>query len=38
MEKHRFVSPMIAKKYDFEVPEYEGLDQVVEVAADGHRL
>ncbi|CAG9940484.1 unnamed protein product [Clonostachys rosea f. rosea IK726] len=34
----RFVSPMIAKKYDFEVPEYEGLDQVVEVAADGHRL
>ncbi|CAH0022846.1 unnamed protein product [Clonostachys rhizophaga] len=34
----RFVSPMIAKKYDFEVPEYKGLDQVVEVAADGHRL
>ncbi|VUC30373.1 unnamed protein product [Clonostachys rosea] len=34
----RFVSPMIAKKYDFEVPEYEGLDQVVEIAADGHRL
>ncbi|CAH0040089.1 unnamed protein product [Clonostachys solani] len=34
----RFVSPMIAKKYDFEVPKYEGLDQVVEVAADGHQL
>lgn len=27
----RFVSPSIAKKYDFEVPKYEGTDQVVEV-------
>ncbi|KAI1431308.1 YjeF N-terminal domain-containing protein [Xylaria sp. CBS 124048] len=27
----RFVTPAIAKKYDFDVPEYEGLNQFVEV-------
>ena len=26
----RFVAPSIAKKYDFDVPEYEGIDQIVE--------
>jgi len=26
----RFVSPDIAKKYDLELPEYEGVDQIVE--------
>ncbi|KAI0968913.1 YjeF N-terminal domain-containing protein [Xylaria arbuscula] len=31
----RFVSPAIAKKYDFEVPSYQGIDQFVEVAAGG---
>ncbi|KAK3934906.1 YjeF N-terminal domain-containing protein [Diplogelasinospora grovesii] len=34
----RFVPPAIAKKYDFELPEYEGIDQVVEVGPSGHRL
>ena len=34
----RFVSPTIAKKYDFELPEYEGIDQVVEVGAGGQKL
>lgn len=32
------MAPAIAKKYDFDVPEYEGMDQVVEVAADEQRL
>ncbi|RYP02025.1 hypothetical protein DL764_005993 [Monosporascus ibericus] len=31
----RFVSTAIAKKYDFEVPEYQGLDQFVEVGSGG---
>lgn len=35
----RFVSPDIAQKYDFDVPEYSGLDQVVEVSNENsHRL
>ncbi|KAK4186348.1 YjeF N-terminal domain-containing protein [Podospora australis] len=34
----RFVAPSIAKKYDFDVPEYEGLDQIVEVEAAGQKL
>ncbi|KAM0817514.1 putative YjeF N-terminal domain-containing protein [Seiridium cardinale] len=34
----RFVSPSIAKKYDFEVPEYQGLDQIVEVSTTGQKL
>ncbi|KAI1112100.1 YjeF N-terminal domain-containing protein [Nemania sp. NC0429] len=33
----RFVSPAIAKKYDFEVPNYQGVDQFVEVGADSTR-
>ncbi|KAK0726834.1 YjeF N-terminal domain-containing protein [Lasiosphaeria miniovina] len=34
----RFVTHAIAKKYDFDVPEYEGIDQVVEVGPEGHKL
>ncbi|CAP65579.1 uncharacterized protein PODANS_6_10710 [Podospora anserina S mat+] len=34
----RFVTPAIAAKYDFDVPEYEGLDQVVEVGPSGQKL
>jgi len=34
----RFVSPTIAAKYGFEVPEYEGVDQVVEVSSVGQKL
>ncbi|KAI1803466.1 YjeF N-terminal domain-like protein [Daldinia bambusicola] len=34
----RFVSPAIAKKYDFDVPEYQGIDQIVEVGTGGEKL
>ncbi|KAE8442592.1 hypothetical protein EG329_003015 [Mollisiaceae sp. DMI_Dod_QoI] len=34
----RFVSPDIQKKYDLELPEYEGIDQIVEVGANGQKL
>ncbi|KAJ6446860.1 Meiotically up-regulated protein 182 [Purpureocillium lavendulum] len=34
----RFVSPSIAKKYGFDIPEYEGIDQVVEVSTTGEKL
>ncbi|KAI1104050.1 YjeF N-terminal domain-like protein [Jackrogersella minutella] len=34
----RFVSPAIAKKYDFEVPGYQGIDQIVEVGTGGEKL
>jgi hypothetical protein len=30
----RFISPDIAKKYDLHIPEYLGVDQVVEL--DNH--
>ncbi|KAK4213734.1 YjeF N-terminal domain-containing protein [Rhypophila decipiens] len=34
----RFVAPAIAKKYDFDLPGYEGIDQIVEVSPGGQRL
>lgn len=34
----RFVAPSIAAKYDFDVPRYEGIDQVVEVATSEEKL
>jgi len=39
----RFVSPVIARKYGFEVPQYQGIDQIAEigngdVGGDGARL
>ena len=34
----RFVPPSIAQKYDFGLPPYEGIDQVVEVDAKGQKL
>jgi NAD(P)H-hydrate epimerase len=34
----RFVPPALAKKFDFEVPEYPGIDQVVEVGPAGQKL
>ncbi|KAI1761521.1 YjeF N-terminal domain-like protein [Hypoxylon sp. FL1150] len=34
----RFVSPAVAKKYEFEIPEYQGVDQIVEVGPGGERL
>lgn len=34
----RFVSPDIAKKYDLQLPEYEGIDQIVELASNGQKF
>ncbi|KAM7198503.1 YjeF N-terminal domain containing protein [Rhypophila sp. PSN 637] len=34
----RFVAPAIAQKYDFDLPEYEGIDQTVEVSPGGQKL
>lgn len=36
--QNRFVTPSIAKKFDFDVPEYKGIDQVVEVEVSGQKL
>jgi NAD(P)H-hydrate epimerase len=38
MPMDRFVSEAIAKKYDFEIPEYQGIDQVAEVAVCEQKL
>lgn len=32
------MSPDIAKKYDLDLPEYEGIDQIVEVGTNGEKL
>ena len=34
----RFLPTSVAKKYDLEQPPYEGVDQVVEVDTNGHKL
>ncbi|KZL85963.1 ai-bp family protein [Colletotrichum incanum] len=34
----RFVSPGIAEKYNLNIPQYEGIDQVVEVDNTGQKL
>lgn len=34
----RFVSPAIAKKYNLDLPPYEGIDQIVEVDSNGQKL
>lgn len=34
----RFVSPKISQKYDLELPNYEGIDQIVEIGKDGENL
>ncbi|KLU83027.1 YjeF protein [Magnaporthiopsis poae ATCC 64411] len=34
----RFVTPAIAKKYELELPEYEGLDQVAELGPASQKL
>ena len=31
----RFLPPLIAEKYEIDLPEYQGVDQIVEVKADG---
>lgn len=34
----RFVSPSVAEKYGLDIPNYQGLDQVVEVPVDSGKL
>jgi len=34
----RFVSPDIKEKYDLELPEYAGIDQIIEVGSNGEKL
>jgi len=34
----RFVSPGIKEKYDLDLPDYEGIDQIVEVGGNGQKL
>ena len=36
--QNRFVSPSIAQKYNLDLPGYEGVDQVVELNAEGGKL
>jgi NAD(P)H-hydrate epimerase len=38
LKSDSFVSPAIAKKYDFNVPQYEGIDQIVEISPEGDRM
>ena len=30
-----FLTPHIAQKYDLDVPEYEGMDQILELGQEG---
>jgi NAD(P)H-hydrate epimerase len=32
------VSPDIKEKYDLDLPDYEGIDQIVEVEGNGQKL
>lgn len=34
----RFLSTSIADKYDLDIPPYQGIDQIVEIDRNGHRL
>lgn len=34
----RFVSPKIAKQFDLDLPQYDGIDQIVEVDQNGQKL
>ncbi|CAG8975346.1 hypothetical protein HYALB_00005676 [Hymenoscyphus albidus] len=34
----RFVSPGIARKYNLDLPEYDGVDQIVELGKNGEKL
>ena len=34
----RFLPPSVAAKYDVEMPAYQGVDQIVELDQNGHRL
>ena len=34
----RFLPPSVAMKYDLDIPPYQGIDQIVEVGKDGHKI
>ncbi|MCJ1475130.1 hypothetical protein MMC13_003790 [Lambiella insularis] len=34
----RFLPPSVAEKYNLDMPEYQGVDQIVELDRNGHRL
>lgn len=34
----RFVAPSMARKYDFDIPEYNGVDHIAEVSNSSERL
>lgn len=34
----RFLSDTVAEKYGLDVPDYQGVDQVVEVKVEGQKL
>jgi NAD(P)H-hydrate epimerase len=34
----RFVSPDVKEKYDLTLPDYEGIDQIVEVGSNLEKL
>jgi len=34
----RFVTPDIQEKYDLDLPDYQGIDQVVEIGSNGRKL
>jgi len=36
--RNRFLSQKIADKYELDMPEYQGLDQIVEVGVEGQKL
>lgn len=38
IDVRRFVSPGIAHKYDLEIPEYPGIDQIIELDNSGEKL
>lgn len=33
-----FLTPQVAQKYDLDVPEYEGIDQILELDPHGQKL
>lgn len=34
---HRFLPPSVAQKYDLDIPDYHGDDQIVETAQTGRK-
>lgn len=34
----RFLPPSFAEKYDVDMPDYQGVDQIVEVSGGQHKM